>query len=182
MSRLGLIDTREFARLGLVREGRLPVAGFARLASELCDSQGELSYRLQGNVDKRGQMGLELDFEVNVRVVCQRCLEPLELPLKVHNRFRLLDTAPEWTAEAAEFDAGSEDEIVATAAMDGEALIEDEVLLALPLVPRHENCDLEHGVTSGVRSGISSKAGGKDKVGRESPFGVLARLKDRAAK
>jgi uncharacterized protein len=90
----------------------------------------------------------------------------------------LLDAAPEWTADAAEFDAGGEDEIVASAAQDVAALIEDEVLLALPLAPRHEHCQ----IASGVAGGVGGKTGGRDTVGRESPFGVLARLKDRATK
>jgi len=170
MSYLGVIDAREFARLGLVLEGRLPVAGFSRLASALCDCDGDLSYRLQGDVDERGNAALELELEVGVRVICQRCLEQLELPLRVRNRFRLLDAVPAWTADAAEIDAGGDDEIVAGAPLDVEALIEDEVLLTLPWAPRHEHCEL------------AGERGGRDGIGRESPFGVLARFKNRAVK
>jgi uncharacterized protein len=170
MSRLGLVDAQEFARLGLMLEGRLPVAGFARLASSLCDGNGELSYRLQGSVDDRGKALLQLEFDVVVRVICQRCLEPMGLPLQVCNRFRLLGAEPEWSIDASEFDADGEDEIVATEALDVEALIEDEVMLSLPLAPRHQNCALASG------------KGGEAGRGRESPFGVLAQLKDRAAR
>jgi uncharacterized protein len=59
---------------------------------------------------------------------------------------------------------------MATAALDAEALIEDEVLLSLPWAPRHQHCELASGIDGGA------------KPGRESPFGVLARLKNRAAK
>jgi uncharacterized protein len=169
MSRLGSIDTREFARLGLVLEGRLPVAGFSRLASALCDTGGDLKYRLQGSVDEHYKAVLELEIEGSVRVICQRCLEQLELPLRICNRFRLIEAAPEWSVDTVEANAGGEDEIVATDALDVEALIEDEVLLSLPWAPRHQDCAL-----------ASGKEGGA-KPGRESPFGVLARLKNRAA-
>jgi uncharacterized protein len=183
MSRPGLIDTREFARLGLVLEGKLPVAGMSRLASALCDSEGELSYRLQGVPRKREGTGdapaLDLEFEVTVRVPCQRCLEPLEVPLKARNQLKLIDKLPEWSADAAELDADDADEIVHSQALDVAALIEDEVLLTLPWAPRHQQCEL----TNNSAGGGSGNAGGsKTGSGRESPFGVLAQLKKRAAK
>ena len=56
MSHVGWIDAREFARLGQVQEGRLPLAGFSRLAALLCDTGGEVAYRLQGSVDSRGNI------------------------------------------------------------------------------------------------------------------------------
>lgn len=174
MSRPGLIDTQEFARLGLVLEGRLPVAGFARLAPALCDGEGDLSYRLRGSIDERGKAALELGFAVTVRVICQRCLQQLELPLRVRNRFRLLDAEPEWTADAAELDADDEDELVASKALDVKALIEDEALLTLPWAPRHENCEL-----AGEKN---DQPGGEAESGNESPFGVLKQLKSRAAR
>jgi uncharacterized protein len=183
MSRPGLIDTREFARLGLVLEGRLPVAGLTRLASALCDSEGELSYRLRGAPGKyedarEDAASLDLEFEVTVRVPCQRCLEPLELPLKGHNRLRLIENLPEWSAETAELDADEADEIVHAQALDVAALIEDEVLLALPWAPRHQHCELANNAANNAAGGRSSKA----RDSRESPFGVLAQLKKRAPK
>lgn len=171
MSCPGLIDTREFARLSLECEGRSPLASFKRLASMLCDTGGELNYRLRGSLDEHGKAAIELEIDVDVRVVCQRCLGELELPLRVRNRLRLIDQAPEWTAEAAEFESNAEDEIVSSPALDVQALVEDEVMLALPLAPRHEHCELAHG--EGGR-------GGPGEMARESPFGVLARLKNRA--
>jgi len=95
------------------------------------------------------------------------------LPLEVNNRFRLTDSEPEWSAETAEIDANGEDEIVATVALDVAALIEDELLLTLPLAPRHEHCKLA--------IGGSDDAGNIGKIDRESPFDVLARLKRRVA-
>jgi uncharacterized protein len=174
MSHVGWIDAREFARLGQVQEGALPLAGFSRLGALLSDTGGGVEYRLQGSVDRHGKMGLALKIRSRVRVICQRCLAPMELPLEVDNRFRLIDSEPEWSMETAEIDAGGEDEIVAGPELDVAALIEDELLLALPLAPRHEHCRLA--------SGESENAGSDGKTGRASPFGVLARLKDRAAK
>ena len=60
MPHLGLIDALEFARLGQVLEGGVPIDAFERLAPMLCDRAGELHYRLAGSVDARGAAALRL--------------------------------------------------------------------------------------------------------------------------
>ena len=127
---------------------------------------GDVRYRVQGGVDERGQATLELAIDAQVELVCQRCLQPFKLPLAIHNRLRLLDAEPGWSVEEAERAGHGEDEIVADSALDLRALVEDELLLALPLSPRHESCEF---------------AGGSNETRRESPFGVLAQLRKRAS-
>jgi uncharacterized protein len=158
------INTRDFARQGEKLEGRLKIAGFERLAAVLSGSGGELHYRLQGATDRHGNATLEVDFDTSVEVTCQRCLQKFELPVSGRNRFRLIDAEPEWSVENTEVAAGGDDEIVTSTALDVRALIEDEVLLVMPLAPRHEHCEL---------------AGGRIEIKRESPFGILAKLQKR---
>ncbi len=158
-----VIDAREFAGAGEVLEGVLPVAGFERLAGLLSGKNGEVRYRLRGTRDALNRPALGLEFETAVEVTCQRCLQPFTLPLAGANRLRLVDREPEWTGEEIEA-AEEDDEIVASAALDVAELVEDEVLLALPLAPRHARCEV---------------AGGKADLGRESPFKVLEKLKHR---
>ena len=68
---------------------------------------------------------------------CQRCLQPVALDLTVDRWFRFV--ADEATAAA--LDADSEDDVlVLSRHFDLAELIEDELLLALPLVPKHEPC------------------------------------------
>jgi uncharacterized protein len=63
----------------------------------------------------------------------------MAVPLGVDRRFRFV--ADE--AEAERLDADSEDDVLAIEpALDLQALVEDELILALPLVPRHEHCTL----------------------------------------
>jgi len=86
MSRLRLIDAPEFARFGRVLEGQVPLAEFGRLQSWLSDAAGKLQYRIGGTVDQQGYPSLLLDLQARLLVTCQRCLQELELPVKVHNR------------------------------------------------------------------------------------------------
>jgi uncharacterized protein len=83
------------------------------------------------------QVWLHLRAQTTLAMTCQRCLQPLSVPLDVDRHLRFV---PGEDAAAAE-DADSEDDVLATtASLDVPALIEDELVLALPWVPRHEVC------------------------------------------
>ena len=73
--------------------------------------------------------------ETALRLTCQRCLQAVRYAIDVERSFRFV--ADE--ATAATLDAESEEDLlVQTRSLDLPSLIEDELLLALPLVPRHE--------------------------------------------
>ena len=92
-------------------------------------------------------------------LVCQRCLGKLVFPLDVDSRVEL---AKDWDEMLnAEDDV---ERVLAEKDMSVVALVEDEVILALPMVPRHERCDKEQTEKKAVRT---------------SPFDVLAGLKSR---
>ncbi len=141
---------------------RLDVAAFAAASGELSGEwvQAELRRLAAGTVSGEGapapvrwqasgareplegagvQASLRLGARTEVVLECQRCLQPVAVPLHVERR--LFFVAGEDTAEA--LDADSEDDVLALApSLDLRALVEDELLLALPLVPRHDDCTL----------------------------------------
>ena len=94
-----------------------------------------------------------------LRLVCQRCLGPLEFPVDVDVELELSESAAE--IEKAEDDV---DRVLATRSMEVAALVEDELILTLPFSPKHEACEV---------------AEGADRSERVSPFGVLEQLKRR---
>jgi uncharacterized protein len=80
---------------------------------------------------------LHLRADSAVGLACQRCLQRMVVPLGIDRR--LFFVAGE--DAAASLDAESDDDVLALEAfLDLRSLIEDELLLALPLVPRHEVC------------------------------------------
>lgn len=155
-----VIDSLEFARAGGRLAGSVAVADLGRLADALADGSGELDCSLDGGRDEDGKPYLHLQVNGVLRLACQRCLSAL--PFDVHVDSRLLPMAPgqEWPDEELSDDAS--DMIEADAALSVMSLIEDEVLLALPIAPRHEDCR------------PPSAAGGDSKP---SPFAALADLK-----
>jgi uncharacterized protein len=83
------------------------------------------------------QVWLHVQAQVHIALECQRCLQPVYAPLATERSF--LFVADE--ALAAQLDADTDDDVLElTRSLDLRELIEDELLLALPLVPRHETC------------------------------------------
>lgn len=83
------------------------------------------------------QPSLVIEASTEVELECQRCLQPMRIPLPARRRIFFV----EGEDAAAALDADIDDDVLALApALDLPALIEDELLLALPLVPRHEVC------------------------------------------
>ena|SRR5664279_5297287 len=83
------------------------------------------------------QPSLAIAADTEATLECQRCLQPMLLPLHAERRIFFV----EGEDAAAALDAESEDDVLAlTPALDLRELIEDELLLALPLVPRHADC------------------------------------------
>lgn len=140
------LDVEAFARDGARLEGAWPAVELHRLADvgalEAPAAQWPpVQWSLQGERrEPRGgepQTWLHLEASATVQLTCQRCLQPVQEQLSLSRWFRFARDE----AQAAELDMDSDDDVLAmTRAFDAHELIEDELLLSLPLVPRHEEC------------------------------------------
>ncbi|MDI9330231.1 MAG: YceD family protein [Alphaproteobacteria bacterium] len=141
------LDVRAFARDGATLSGQTPMADMPRLQAERTDpdqagaAEPDVLWVLKGeNKDLRGgahQTWLRVQAQAQLRLMCQRCLEPLAQTLNVDRLFRFVSTEE---AAQAEDDQAEEDLLVANQAFDALCLVEDELILAMPLVPRHDDC------------------------------------------
>ena len=134
------LDVAAFAAAAGALEGSWPLETLSRLGSAP-DPAARVAWSVQGEIAPLAGAGrqpvLDLRAACTVTLQCQRCLEPLPLPLRVANR--VFFVAGEDAAAA--LDADSDADILALEPrLDLKALIEDELLLALPLVPRHDRC------------------------------------------
>jgi uncharacterized protein len=80
-------------------------------------------------------MTVELTFDAVLELVCQRCLEPVELKVSEQLSLSLLD---ESAGEEASEDAAA---LLDRGKFNPAVLIEDELIVALPIIPRHEKLD-----------------------------------------
>lgn len=164
MSQRGMvIDSLEFARRHETMSGRLQLGTLPRLAEMLFDASGSLDYQVSGETVGR-EAFLEVRLEGSLLLTCQRCLGAMQFALSVRSRMMLVEQGVPWPDDGQV--GGLEDEtcdaIDASRELDLFPLLEEEILLALPISPRHERCNPP------VVATASSEA---------SPFAQLARLK-----
>ena len=143
----------------------------------LADGHGHVAWHASG--ERRAQRGkdaqtwLQLTAECLLPLTCQRCLQAVEVPLSLRHSYRFV--SDEASAAEADIDA-DEDVLVSTRSLDVPALIEDELLLALPLVPRHEGACPQPLVAPVDAADLASAT-----ASRDNPFDMLAALKPRKA-
>ncbi len=154
------IDGLAFARNSAVLEGRLGLESLPRLAQSGC-AASVIDFVLTGEINERGRPGLSLLVDGSVRLECQRCMGSLDLPLHLEAHLQLASSEAEMAAADDEVE-----HVLAGREMNVAALVEDEVLLALPMVPKHERCS------------AAADLGGS---AREPAFQGLAALKKRSS-
>ena len=120
------------------------------------------------------QLWLHLQAQADVPQVCQRCLSPYPQPVEVDRWFRFV--ADEATA-LAEDDASEEDVLVLEPRFNLHQLLEDELLLALPLVPMHDVCPEPVRMSAGDLDDAGADASTAE---RPNPFAALAAPKGQA--
>ena len=157
MSHQPVIDGFEFAAAGATQEGKLPLAGFPRLKDQLVSDAGDVTYALKGVRDARGRPSLQLKVRGILQLRCQRCLGALAHSVDAQQLLVLAGSQDEIDAEPAGVD--DPDRIVAGKEMSVRDLVEDELILALPYAPRHEDCEPEHEDAHGERAMNSPFAG-----------------------
>jgi uncharacterized protein len=163
MSRRVVIDSQVFGREGGSLRGDLPVASLSRLLDLLTDSAGSVVYRIEGRVGSSNRPQLRVEVDGVLSLCCQRCLEPVEYPLDLRSLLEFVDREGDLTQDELEDD--SRDFLPHEKELDVAVLIEDEILLALPTVARHEDCRLP---------------GGGQESAKVLPFSVLADLHGKA--
>lgn len=166
------IDVKAFAKAQTHLSGKTPLAQFERISQDCVgEVTGDVVWSIQGSM-KTSAAGadaawLHLDATAHVPLTCQRCLGAVNLALRLDQDFRFV--ADEATALAQD-DESQEDVLVLSRDFDVLALLEDELLMAMPIVPMHEACTSERAPTSvGEEVDVSAE--------KPNPFAALASLK-----
>src|SRR5512140_1252631 len=128
------IDGLAFARSAGVMRGRLDLESLPRLAQSGC-SGSVVDFVLTGEINERGKPELRLAVNGSVRLECQRCLGNVDLALQIESRLELAASEAEILAADDEVER-----VVAGREMSVAELVEEELILALPMAPRHEQC------------------------------------------
>lgn len=164
-----LIYPLQLARSGRSLQGQIPVARMWRLAETLCSTAGEIVIDLRFGRGDQGRFYIQGTIHGEVRLMCQRCLGPFSWSANCEVRLALIPAViPRERLESGyEPLVAQEDSPLSLVAM-----VEDELILALPIVPMHpENlCPKTVVVGPPVDPDLDAQ---------ESPFAVLKNLKRR---
>lgn len=168
------LDTAAFAKANAVLEGQDPLSAFERLAQEAQAPVDDIhvAWYAEGEhvpeTGGEGHLWLHLEADTQVPMVCQRCLGVAHVELQVARSFRFVKD--EATAEALD-DEAEEDLLAQSKEFNLRALIEDELLMELPLVPMHDSCPQQ------MPMAASSEDFEQASAEKTNPFAVLAGLR-----
>lgn len=160
------VDPILLADQGTRLAGEASLESFVRLAEACLDASGSVMIDLA--FERSAGDGLRImhgTIRTRVRLTCQRCLEPMDVDLQAEPNLVLL--RPGEHPELVE----SGDARVFERPVPLAELVEDELILALPMVPMHalERCPAKGALGEGD----------KREAARPNPFAVLGRLKGR---
>mgnify|MGYP001588847153 CR=1 FL=1 len=158
------INSIEFARNGESLSGSVAVANLSRLQDLLFSSSELLEYTLTGKRGENGKFFLVCAVKGVLQLGCQRCLGALAYQVDLDSELELIED--ELVLPAVVNEDELTDAIKVDPNMDVLALVEDEVLLGLPMAPTHAPGD--------CKAGGSFGQAGTDK---QNAFSALAALK-----
>jgi uncharacterized protein len=176
------VDVAALARLGEPCEAAVDWRELDRLSASCLAGPpaGQVAWTATASrkaaVGGAPELRLTLECRCVVSLQCQRCLQPVEQVLEVKRRFRFVDDE----ASAQALDEGNDDEDVLAlrGRLDLIELLEDELILALPLVPRHERCPQPLAASQAAAAPTADQAPAAANE-RHRPFEALAQLKSR---
>ncbi|MEN4919834.1 DUF177 domain-containing protein [Achromobacter spanius] len=189
------IDAFAFARLGKQAQGVIALVRLARavegLPEQPAGEAGLVTWSVRGEEGKigllMGQPLLRLRVRANPVVICQRCNAPFAYPVDSEVLLQLVkseDDLDDGYSVAEQGDGYDEDDdgeerdsvanlpekVVGSHHFDLLAQIEDELILSIPYVPKHDVCP-------GAQAKVSEAPEEEPAVKRPSPFAVLEQLK-----
>lgn len=158
-----LIDPQAFTAQADTLNGTVCLRDLAERvwSPDIADTTSELRYALTGGVDRWQRPFLDLAISGSLKLSCQRCMQLMDLPLDEKAHIVLFDSEDKLD-EAMLADEELEGMMLEDE-MDVFSLLEDQILMALPISPKHDVCTHTN----------------LDKVNQkpDNPFAVLAGLK-----
>ena len=172
------LNVQALAEAGAVLDESISLHKLERLAPESIDEKAKSTINWQAKFELRenAAVWLHLHAATSIALTCQRCLTSVLTPIAVAQWYRFVDSE---AIAMAEDDASAEDLLVMTPQFDLLAVLEDELLMALPLVPMHDVCPAPLALPV---FGASDTAFAEPADEKPHPFAALAGLKNLSKK
>ena len=164
------VDPIRMAETGRILEGKMMLSRMGRLAEALVyQAEGEVSVSLQFGVDGQGIRFLRARARTELALECQRCLQPMSFPIDSTVQLAIIESQEEAELLPSEY----EPLVIGHEPLYLQDLIEDELLLALPIVPMHpkDQCP------AGEQEHQADEPDEQEEAAKDNPFAALADLK-----
>lgn len=158
------IDPIHLAATGQLLTGELSLSGMRRLAPALSKTQGVVGVELEFGQDAQHIPFLRGHIRARLEVVCQRCLRPVDWDIDVQTSLGIVTSQ----AQAERLPEYYEPLLVESDLMPLVAIVEDELILNLPDMPKHADTGC-----------LDLDEFRPDEVSRKHPFAVLNQLKSK---
>jgi uncharacterized protein len=155
------VDASRMVQARRTFQGKLPLASFGRLRASLAAVEGEADYDVEFGKDELGVAYLAVRVDADLPLTCQRTLEVYRQPIRIDQRLGLISEE----SEEAALPPGYEALLIADGQVSLADVIEDELILALPVVPLKPGAPLEW------------RDEGADEEGEPNPFAGLEGLR-----
>jgi len=157
------IDLATLSAKPLSIEGIVSPGDLERLSESLANGDGELRYRVSACLDAQRRRVVSCIIEGFIFLTCQSSLDTFRHPVSIDDRLVLVDD--ESRLPPLEEESDTEDYLVVDGPLDVLELVEDAVILALPMMPRKPGLEWK-------------EAEAKEEEGpKASPFAKLSSLK-----
>ena len=167
------LDLLRDAAQGRAFRGKVPLSRMERLVEASVSAEGDAEVELTLDRDEAGRLFMRGWARASVAMTCQRCLESVDIPLAAEFNLGLV----RGEQEAERLPESYEPLRVGRDPIDVAPLIEDELLLALPVVARHEACSMGY-----TPEPVEEEPGEELEAPKENPFAALAALKSDGSK
>lgn len=163
------IDPFRFAHNGIQISGEIPVSKMTRLSEMLYDDSGTVAVAMQFDIDTTGTPFMRGEFSVTVNLLCERCMEAMQHSMHITTELALVRHEGKIEGLAEQYEPWILNDVKQ---VDPAQVVEDELILALPIVPKHDYpCLPEELWQAGEEETETDKP--------VSPFAVLSALKSK---
>lgn len=162
------IDVRKAAARGVSVCGLVALQKLPRLSDILATDQGDIQVSCEFLRDEENRSIVAISLTASLQVSCQRCLEPMPVSLSFDNRVAVVSD----DEQARQLPSSLDPLLVAGEQCDLWSLVEEELMLGLPIVSYHD--------TEECKQLLQEYAGlpvaGED-AKQDNPFNMLEQLK-----
>lgn len=164
------IDPFRLAEQGVTLKGVAPFASMSRLKPNITSDDAVASVQVEFGTDEQGVCFINGHVDAVLMLECQRCMEPFKYAIIADFALGVVRTLEEAKQLPEQYDPA----LVQEGQLALRELIEDELILNLPIIPKHEPelCHLA----------LPLRDSGWEQGEEKNPFRVLELLKHKQQK